>query len=166
MSSAVEREISVGRRGFLARGFWAALATVSAGLATPLVGYFFGPLLRKKTESLLRLGAVEDFPVDTPTRVETAFRRRDGWVAEEGQQAAWVVRRADRLLVFDPRCTHLSCAYHWHAQSKQFLCPCHNGVYDLEGRVVSGPPPRPLDTFDTTIRDGTLFVLPVPRRRA
>lgn len=166
MSAAVEGGGSVGRRSFLARGFWAAVSTVTVGLATPLIGYFLGPLLRRRSAAPLRFGSLEDFSIDIPKKVELPFRRHDGWVTAEGRQTAWVVRRADRVMVFDPRCTHLSCAYHWHEQNKEFLCPCHNGVYDIEGRVVSGPPPRPLDVYDTDVRDGVLFAVPVPKRRA
>lgn len=167
MSKVSEARKVVGelsRRQWLARCFWAASATVAAVLSAPLVGYFLGPLLRKRTEFKVRLGRLDDFPPEIPQRVEFALRRRDGWVTEEGRRAAWVVRRGQEAVVFDPRCTHLSCAYHWHTETKQFLCPCHNGLYDIAGRVVGGPPPRPLDSYSATVEDGVLFVVPVPVR--
>lgn len=167
MSQVTAQDDGLGstRRQWLGRLFWAAASLVTAGLATPLVGYFAGPLLRKRSEPQVRLGVLADFPIDRPAKVEFVMRRRDGWVTEEGRRAAWVVRRGGEVLVFDPRCTHLGCAYHWHAETSQFLCPCHNGLYDVEGRVVGGPPPRPLDAYAATVEGGTLFIVPTPRTR-
>ena len=153
------------RRAWLVRAFWSAISLVGLGVAGPLAGYFAGPLLRRRGETKVRLGRADDFPLDVPQKVEFVLRRRDGWVTEEGRQSAWVVRRANGLLVFDPRCTHLNCAYHWHTETSQFLCPCHNGLYDLEGRVVGGPPPRPLDVYAVSVEDGFVDVVPTPRRR-
>jgi cytochrome b6-f complex iron-sulfur subunit len=48
---------------------------------------------------------------------------------------------------FTAVCTHLGCTVQYRAAEKNIWCACHNGVYDLEGRNVSGPPPRPLDRF-------------------
>jgi cytochrome b6-f complex iron-sulfur subunit len=44
-------------------------------------------------------------------------------------------------------CTHLGCLLEYDKEKKSLICPCHAGVFDLEGRVVSGPPPEPLLTF-------------------
>jgi Rieske Fe-S protein len=48
---------------------------------------------------------------------------------------------------FGATCTHLDCTVQYRSESQQIWCACHNGLYDLNGRVVSGPPPRPLDEF-------------------
>jgi len=42
-------------------------------------------------------------------------------------------------------CSHLNCTVQFNDEKRQIWCACHNGFYDLNGRVVSGPPPRPLD---------------------
>jgi Rieske Fe-S protein len=42
---------------------------------------------------------------------------------------------------------------------EEFFCPCHNGVFDKDGNVVSGPPPRPLDRFEVKVEDDQLFIL-------
>ena len=44
-------------------------------------------------------------------------------------------------------CTHLGCTVQFRKDSNSIWCACHNGVYDLTGRNVSGPPPRPLDQY-------------------
>ncbi|MBY0278775.1 ubiquinol-cytochrome c reductase iron-sulfur subunit [Candidatus Binatia bacterium] len=158
---------SVDRREWLARCFWSIITLVGLGLAAPLVGYFLGPLLRRRETLRVRLGAVSDFQANQPQKVEFVLRQRDGWVTEEGRHAAWVVKRStDDVLVFDPRCTHLGCAYHWQVKENRFLCPCHDGLYDIDGRVIGGPPPRPLDVYPATIEGGELFVVPLAQRRS
>jgi len=56
-------------------------------------------------------------------------------------------------------CTHLGCIIQWHPEAKKFICPCHQGVYDFNGNVLSGPPPRPLEKLQVKVRDGQIFVL-------
>jgi len=56
-------------------------------------------------------------------------------------------------------CTHLGCIIAWQPKTKEFVCPCHGGKYDLNGNVTFGPPPRPLDKLQVKVRDGQVFVL-------
>lgn len=56
-------------------------------------------------------------------------------------------------------CTHLGCHVRWIADKNKFFCPCHNGVFDKYGNVVSGPPPRPLDRYEVKARDAQLYIL-------
>jgi menaquinol-cytochrome c reductase iron-sulfur subunit len=61
--------------------------------------------------------------------------------------SAWLVRQGSgELVAFDPRCTHEGCAYDWTDQA-EFACLCHKGFFRVDGSVISGPPPRPLDRF-------------------
>ncbi len=60
-----------------------------------------------------------------------------------------------------PICTHLGCAYHWDDPSHTFICPCHTSVFSIDGKVLSGPAPRPLDRYMTKIDDGKLEIGPV-----
>ncbi len=55
-------------------------------------------------------------------------------------------------------CTHLGCTVQYRADLHEIWCPCHNGIYDLNGRNVSGPPPRPLDVFDVHLRGDEVVV--------
>jgi cytochrome b6-f complex iron-sulfur subunit len=49
-------------------------------------------------------------------------------------------------------CTHLNCTVQYQEKSQSIWCACHNGLYDLNGKVVSGPPPRPLEQFAVHVR--------------
>jgi cytochrome b6-f complex iron-sulfur subunit len=55
-------------------------------------------------------------------------------------------------------CTHLSCTVQYRNDLHQVWCACHNGLYDLTGRNISGPPPRPLDTFQVHVRGDEIVV--------
>jgi len=56
-------------------------------------------------------------------------------------------------------CTHLGCTVQWHQEEKKFICPCHQGIYDSNGNVLSGPPLRPLEKLQVKVRDEQVFVL-------
>ncbi len=51
-----------------------------------------------------------------------------------------IKRTASGFRAFSSVCPHLGCRVHWQDDESQFFCPCHNGVFDPEGRAVSGPP--------------------------
>ncbi len=55
---------------------------------------------------------------------------------------------------------HLGCPVRYVQASERFICPCHGGVYDIEGKVSDGPPVRPLDRFYTRVRNGNVEVGP------
>jgi cytochrome b6-f complex iron-sulfur subunit len=55
-------------------------------------------------------------------------------------------------------CTHLGCLVQYDKESKSLLCPCHAGVYDLEGNVLSGPPPKPLPKLPLRVVGDTLVI--------
>jgi cytochrome b6-f complex iron-sulfur subunit len=55
-------------------------------------------------------------------------------------------------------CTHLSCTVQYRNDLRQIWCACHNGLYDLTGRNISGPPPRPLESFQVHVRGDEIVV--------
>ena len=55
-------------------------------------------------------------------------------------------------------CTHLGCTVQYKGDAKEIWCPCHNGVYNMNGANVSGPPPRPLQKFNVHVRGDQIFV--------
>jgi Rieske Fe-S protein len=56
-------------------------------------------------------------------------------------------------------CTHLSCTVQYRNDLHQIWCACHNGLYDLNGRNISGPPPRPLESFQVHVRGDEIVVI-------
>lgn len=55
-------------------------------------------------------------------------------------------------------CTHLGCTVYWQQDKKVFYCPCHQGLFDESGKVISGPPPRPLDSYQVEVEDRNVFI--------
>ena len=55
-------------------------------------------------------------------------------------------------------CTHLACTVVWNSEKKEFTCPCHDGFFDAEGKVLSGPPPAPLERWKVDVRGDKVVV--------
>lgn len=74
-----------------------------------------------------------------------------------------LVRTAeDRFVAYSQKCTHLSCAVYYSRQNNRLECPCHEGYFSIEdGRVLQGPPPRPLPKVEIEQRGGRLVALGV-----
>jgi cytochrome b6-f complex iron-sulfur subunit len=64
---------------------------------------------------------------------------------------AIVMRSSEGVTAFSLICTHLGCTVQWQEGKQQFVCPCHDGYYDRNGDVVSGPPPMPLEQLQAKI---------------
>ena len=70
------------------------------------------------------------------------------------------IPKYQEFVAISTRCMHLGCPVRYVDASKRFICPCHGGVYDFEGKVDGGPPVRPLDRFYTRVRNGQLEIGP------
>lgn len=69
-----------------------------------------------------------------------------------------LVNQSGTIKAFSTTCTHLGCQVFWRSEEKIFHCPCHNGIFNPDGKVVSGPPPRPLEQLEVEARGESLFV--------
>lgn len=75
-----------------------------------------------------------------------------------GAQPVIVIRTPQGFRAFSAICTHLGCIVQWNAQHKQIDCPCHAGIFDANGRVVSGPPPKLLAEFGVVVVNKEVLV--------
>jgi len=83
----------------------------------------------------------------------SSLRPNSAAIFKFGSKPGIVVRTADgELRAFSAVCTHLDCTVQFKADTSQLWCACHNGMYDLGGNVVSGPPPRGLEKFTVNVR--------------
>ncbi|HEY8087550.1 MAG TPA: Rieske (2Fe-2S) protein [Polyangiaceae bacterium] len=93
------------------------------------------------------VGKLEEFPVDGARMVMVDDR------------PVLVLRGVDgQLRAFSALCTHLQCIVSYSAERRQIECPCHRGVYSLDGQNLEGPPPRPLDELLVTVNEGSVIV--------
>lgn len=151
---------NMGRRKFLGAFVAAVAAVVAAALAIPLVGYFLSPAFARAGRRVtVAIARTSEIPVGTPTFIAYEEAVRDGWLTTTSSKGAWVVNKGgDQFIVYDPHCTHLGCSYYWDAARQIFLCPCHDGWFDIDGKVLGGPPPRPLDRLSFIIDNGAIEI--------
>lgn len=76
-----------------------------------------------------------------------------------GSTPAVLINTQDgKLLAFSAICTHLTCTVSYDSASGTLFCPCHNGRFDMNGNVVSGPPPAPLESFAVEVVGEDIFI--------
>lgn len=70
----------------------------------------------------------------------------------------FVVHQKEGFKVFSGVCTHLGCIIQWKKEKEHFYCPCHKGIFDKSGKVIGGPPPRPLDEYQIEIDKNLVYI--------
>jgi nitrate reductase gamma subunit len=147
------------RRGFLARATGALILFVGVVAGIPLVGEVVGPIYRQKKREWVKVTDIASLPVDQPVNPTFAMQVVQAYMRQTDLRQVWLIKHADNTVtVYSPICPHLGCHYHWNPQSQRFECPCHGSVYTLDGRVIGGPAPRPLDTLAGKVEGGILYV--------
>jgi len=71
-----------------------------------------------------------------------------------------VLRTASSLTARSLLCTHQGCEVAWSEAAQAYVCPCHEGKYDAEGRPKEGPPPKPLATIAARLDGDSVVVGP------
>jgi menaquinol-cytochrome c reductase iron-sulfur subunit len=157
-----DRTADSGRRRFLGRLSIALAALAGLGASIPFVAYFIRPA--RAADPVWRdVGPVEEFPAGITRKVVYPDPDPDPWEGIAVRNAAWVRREPDGTFVgFSIYCTHTGCPVNWVEDAELFLCPCHGGIFDRQGQVTAGPPPRPLDRTQVRVRDGRVEVRTVP----
>lgn len=160
------------RRRFLALASAALAALLAALLAVPLLGAVVGPSFRRLRRRFARVGRVTGLPVGQPVELSYRDRTIDAYLARTITRQVWVVKHpGGGVTVFSPICPHLGCRYEWVPAASHFYCPCHHSVFAIDGAVLGGPAPRPLDTLPSRIEGGQLrvewerFELGIPEKR-
>jgi len=137
------------RRDFLDRALGVAGALLATAVLYPIVRFLKpvagateagGPVKAARADEL-KPDTAKIFPIGTSPGI--IIRMPDG-----------------SYRAFSAVCTHLACTVQYRSTHKDIWCACHNGVYDLQGRNVSGPPPRPLDRYPVRISGDAVVVDP------
>ena len=142
------------RRSLLATLVATGVGLITTGLAG-LVALVASPSSTKPPRRWRRALSLFDLPANGPVAAVIAERQDDGWYATRSQRVIFIDREGDGYRALSSTCQHLGCSVRWDPARTQFLCPCHGGVYDREGQVVSGPPPRPLDRLAVRLNPKT-----------
>jgi menaquinol-cytochrome c reductase iron-sulfur subunit len=143
------------RRWFLAK-------VTAAVLALPGVAYVVARVAKRREDSAFAdAGPVADLPPGKWLLVPIELVQRNSLWTTRTNRSVLVRRSPDRpeeVKVLSPICPHLGCTIVCYPKSTHFTCPCHGGSFDLDGRLVSGPPRRDMDFLDGEIREGRLWV--------
>lgn len=116
-------------------GSW--LAGVLASVFYPVARYLVPPDVAEAAPPSVIAGKAAEFPPNS------------GRIVALGTTAVMVLRTSvGELRAFSATCTHLTCTVQYRPDLEHIWCACHNGHYDLNGRNIEGPPPRPLDRFE------------------
>jgi cytochrome b6-f complex iron-sulfur subunit len=139
-------EQKMSRRTFLDWLLAGGLIAWAIGFVAPVVTYVWPAQRRGPSVQTVSAGKESEF-AEWQTKI----------VAISGHPII-VVRTPQGFRAFSAICTHLGCIVGWDAQRRQIACPCHAGSFDLTGRPVGGPPPRPLPEHGVAVVNGDVLV--------
>ena len=135
------------RREFLNVLLGGGLIAWIGSLLFPVFKFLEPPPLDEVKVSSVKIGNVEDMEKDS------------GKIIKFGNKPVIVIRKINGdYIAFSAECTHLDCIVQYRKDYGQIYCACHNGRYDLNGRVASGPPPAPLKKYGIAIKDNEVIV--------
>lgn len=141
----VEKQMS--RRDFLDLMLKGAATIGVVGGASAILAYLSPPQEKMLGGGEpLAVADEKDIPIDS------------GRVVAYGNDKVVVVHTASGFSALSAVCTHAGCLVGWDAASKRIHCPCHDGLFDLNGNVISGPPPKPLRPYRASVSGGKVMV--------
>ena len=153
-------ESDMNRRKFMEVGIYTITGAITVVSGIALTRFAVGHSFRKEKVKWIEVeleGSVEGNPGFS--RVVLEYEKKDGWLTASARSLAYVKRvKEDEVIAISATCSHLGCIVTWDAEQQIFKCPCHDGRYNQEGQVISGPPPAPLRRHKTKIEDGRILL--------
>jgi Rieske Fe-S protein len=133
---------------------------MAAVIGLPVVGYLISPAIKKfSSDSWISVGKLEAYPIGAPTLFNFSRTKVNGWERTVSSYGVYVVKTAaDQASVCSNMCSHLGCHVSWKSEVQEYVCPCHDARFNSKGQVTAGPPPGPLQTYETKTEDGVLFI--------
>lgn len=146
--SAEELARLFARRDLLKLALGTTGALAAACTVAPLALFLAPPSRERLPRGDVVVGRLESLPVG-------------GSLSRVVDGEDWIIVRRDETHVhaLAATCTHSNvCLVEYDRERHRLVCPCHRGVFDLQGNVVDGPPPRPLATREVAVRDGLVWL--------
>lgn len=129
------------RRGFLDALLAVGFVSTAVAIAYPVTRFLIPPASGEPATASASAGKA------------AALKPNSARIFKFGSRPGIVVRTAEGdVRAFSAVCTHLDCTVQYKSDTALLWCACHNGMYDLGGNVVSGPPPRALEKFVVNLR--------------
>src|SRR5262245_26000141 len=159
MNDLQPSDSSIGRRSFLVRAIATIQAAMAATVAFILGATTLAPSFSRRDETWLRAAELESLPDNQPVPVTLRVTRSDGYSQVVDRTVVYLVRTGEQeVRALTSTCTHLGCRTSYDRKSKRILCPCHGGMFDIQGNVLGGPPPAPLPALATKVEAGNVLV--------
>lgn len=141
------------RRHFARRTLGALGAFFAALFGVPGIAALADPALKSVGSAWAKVASAAGLKEGVAHRF--SYEVRAGW--ERRKETGFLLRKGETIVAFSSRCTHLGCKV--RAKDGAFRCPCHGGVFDLDGQPVEGPVQTPLERFETRVAgDGSVEV--------
>lgn len=135
------------KRNFLKKILSGGLVALGVSILYPIFSYLKPPKQREVVVSSVKAGMLSD------------IEKESGQIVKFGNKPVILIRTASGdLRAFEATCTHLDCTVQYRKDMGMIWCACHNGKYDLNGRNVAGPPPRPLEEFRVVVKGEEVFI--------
>ena len=123
--------------------------------AVATLGAIFYPIFKFMVPPQVIEAQQNSVPVGKNAEIAT----NSGKIFKFGSKPGIIIRtETGDLRAFNAVCTHLACIVQYDPKSKQIICACHNGIYDLNGKNIGGPPPRPLEAFAVNVKGDDITV--------
>ena len=152
-------DTQLGRRNFMKATIAGLGGMIAAAIGLPAIPYVMGPALQKESDSWIQIGSVSKIEINVPTLFKKTIETQTGWINTEEEISVYVLTsNGQDYAVISNICTHLGCRVRWIPERDSFFCPCHNAVFAKDGAVVDGPPPRPLDRYESKVEDGVIYI--------
>jgi len=136
-----------GKRDFLKYVLGGGLVAWMVSIVYPLFAYLKPPKQAEVEVTSVKVGKA------------SAIEKDSGTIVRFGNKPVILIRTPNgELRAFSATCTHLDCTVQYRKDLGVIWCACHNGKYDLNGRNIAGPPPRPLDEFRVVVQGEEVFV--------
>lgn len=136
--------VDLGRRGLINWFLGTSVGALAVSVLYPVLRFVSPPHIPESTAQQVEAGSTND-----PLLLEKGFK-----ILRFGNEPVILLRAGpDDYRAFAATCTHLDCIVEFHEKEKRIWCNCHNGEYDLQGRQIAGPPPKPLATFAVALID-------------
>ena len=130
-----------GRRSFVQWMLGGGFSTSILSFLYPIIRFLKPPLAPEASVNEAQAGKAGDLKPNT------------GKIVKFGARPVLLIRIGEaEWKAYSAVCTHLNCTVQFNEDKRQIWCACHNGYYDLNGHVVSGPPPRPLEEFSVHLK--------------
>ncbi len=139
----------ISRRDFIKLTTAAVGTVIGVAIGLPSIDYLIDPALKAtKADAWIPLGKFADFEIGKPTLATFTRSTANGWEKTVNSYGVFVLRKTETdTLVLSNKCTHLGCHVNWKDDRQEYICPCHDAQFDINGKVLGGPPPRPLDRY-------------------